>query len=153
MGNRENHDIDGKSSQEAIRVFVYGTLKPGGHYWDRFCEGKVTDATEAKVRGKLYDLPVGYPAMTESTNEWCYGHVLTLKNQSALDGLDYLEGYIPGRKESENEYQRITVEAFNKLSEPLGKVWCYVMLSDIIYKQHGSFIPSGVWPLKQHENH
>ena len=24
-----------------LTVFVYGTLKPGGHYWPEFCEGKV----------------------------------------------------------------------------------------------------------------
>lgn len=139
---------DGKNSDELIRVFVYGTLKPGGHYWNRFCEGKVTKAVEGIVRGKLYGLSIGYPAITQSpedSDNWVIGYVLTLTNQQALDGLDYLEGYSKERPASENEYQRVITEAFNISGESIGKVWTYVMEQETITNYGGSYIANGNW--------
>lgn len=46
----------------AIDVFVYGTLRPGGRYHDRFCRGLVR-AEPASARGTLERLPAGYPRM------------------------------------------------------------------------------------------
>lgn len=45
-----------------LRLFVYGTLKRG--YWnhDRLCRDRVSIA-EATVRGQLYELPSGIPAL------------------------------------------------------------------------------------------
>ncbi|MBD2327448.1 gamma-glutamylcyclotransferase [Alkalinema sp. FACHB-956] len=54
----------------AINVFVYGTLKPGHAAYDRFCAGKTIAEVAAIVPGRLYHLPLGYPAMTlEPTRE------------------------------------------------------------------------------------
>jgi gamma-glutamylcyclotransferase (GGCT)/AIG2-like uncharacterized protein YtfP len=47
-----------------VRVFVYGTLKPGEANYQRYCAGKVVDAERTSVLGKLFALPMGYPAMT-----------------------------------------------------------------------------------------
>jgi gamma-glutamylcyclotransferase (GGCT)/AIG2-like uncharacterized protein YtfP len=43
-------------------VFVYGTLKRGQRNHERFCRGALA-AREASVRGRLYYLPYGYPAL------------------------------------------------------------------------------------------
>ena len=43
-------------------LFFYGTLKRGHANHDRFCRGYL-HLEEATVRGRLYDLPFGYPAM------------------------------------------------------------------------------------------
>jgi gamma-glutamylcyclotransferase (GGCT)/AIG2-like uncharacterized protein YtfP len=43
-------------------IFVYGTLKRGQRNHERFCRGALA-AREASVRGRLYDLPYGYPAL------------------------------------------------------------------------------------------
>ena len=43
-------------------IFVYGTLKRGQRNHERFCRGALA-AREATVRGRLYDLPHGYPAL------------------------------------------------------------------------------------------
>ena len=45
-----------------LDVFVYGTLKRGQHNHERFCRG-VVEVREATVRGRLYDLPYGFPAL------------------------------------------------------------------------------------------
>jgi gamma-glutamylcyclotransferase (GGCT)/AIG2-like uncharacterized protein YtfP len=43
-------------------MFFYGTLKRGHANHDLFCRGYL-GAEEASVRGRLYDLPLGYPAL------------------------------------------------------------------------------------------
>jgi gamma-glutamylcyclotransferase (GGCT)/AIG2-like uncharacterized protein YtfP len=45
-----------------LRLFVYGTLKRGFSNHRRLCRGLVR-ADAAEIRGKLYDLPAGYPAL------------------------------------------------------------------------------------------
>lgn len=49
-------------TQDALRLFVYGTLKRG--YWnhDKFYKGALC-IEEAKVRGCLYQLPSGIPIL------------------------------------------------------------------------------------------
>ncbi len=47
----------------ALRLFVYGTLKRGGRYHDRFCRG-ARSVESAIVRGRIYVLPIGYPVLT-----------------------------------------------------------------------------------------
>ena len=43
-------------------MFFYGTLKRGHANHDRFCKG-YSSVEEAAVRGRLYDLPFGFPAL------------------------------------------------------------------------------------------
>ena len=62
-------------SKEFTSVFVYGTLKPGGIYHDRFCSSFKFEAEEAYVNGKLFDFsPLGYPGALEGDgtkpNDW-----------------------------------------------------------------------------------
>ena len=45
-----------------LRLFVYGTLKRGGQYHERFCAGALS-IEPASVRGRLYALPAGYPVL------------------------------------------------------------------------------------------
>lgn len=47
---------------ERLSLFVYGTLKRGERNHDRFCGG-FASIEEGTVRGRLYDLPFGFPAL------------------------------------------------------------------------------------------
>lgn len=127
------------------RVFVYGTLKPGGLYWSRFCEGRVRAVREARVRGRLYDLDLGYPALRPGGSEWVTGVVLELADPEVLRGIDRLEGFVPGRDENQNEYTRCRAEAFDPGGEALGPVWIYKMDACKIEALGGRLIPDGVW--------
>ncbi len=127
------------------RVFVYGTLKPGGLYWPGFCEGRVRAVREARVRGRLYGLDPGYPALRLGGSEWVRGVVLDLADPGVLRGIDRLEGFEPGRDEQRNEYTRRRVEAFDPGGGSLGPVWTYEMDTDKIQASGGRLIPDGVW--------
>ena len=128
-----------------LRVFVYGTLKPGGLYWPRFCEGRVCAVREARVRGCLFDLDLGYPALRLGGSEWVRGVVLDLAGPEVLRGIDRLEGFEPGRDEDRNEYTRRRAEAFDPGGGALGPVWTYEMAADKIEAAGGRRIPDGVW--------
>jgi gamma-glutamylcyclotransferase (GGCT)/AIG2-like uncharacterized protein YtfP len=45
-----------------LRLFVYGTLKRGGLYHERYCTG-VRSIEGASVRGHVRRLPCGYPVL------------------------------------------------------------------------------------------
>lgn len=142
------------SEAEAVRVFVYGTLKPGGLYWYRFCEGKVSSVQPACIPGRLYELGAGYPALLPGWGSdivedirqiRAHGFVLTLAHAEVLAGLDQLEGYEEGRDASMNEYQRVRAEAFLMPDEAPCEVWVYVMNSESITRDGGVLIENGNW--------
>ena len=48
-------------------LFVYGTLKRGFSNHDRFCENGLS-VEAATTRGRLYDLPFGFPALVAASD-------------------------------------------------------------------------------------
>lgn len=130
-----------------LSVFVYGTLKPGGHYWPEFCEGKVGEPVPAKIRGELYDLHVGYPGLILKGDLWVQGCILTFEAEADFLRLDYLEGYEPDRTYSENEYIRLKVSCFTPEGEAIGDIWTYEMTEATMERCKGTLIPDGNWPV------
>lgn len=128
-----------------LRVFVYGTLKPGQVNFERYCGGDRTLAfLRAQVRGKLFDLSLGYPGMTLG-DAWVKGYLLELAHESILAALDGLEDYHPHRAESQNEYQRREVEVFEQEGRSLGLAWAYFMTPQKVEQYGGKWIVAGVW--------
>jgi gamma-glutamylcyclotransferase (GGCT)/AIG2-like uncharacterized protein YtfP len=131
-------------ADDDIRVFVYGTLKPGECNYLRYCEGHVTDQFDAIAYGDLYHLPVGYPAMTMGDRP-VHGAVLSLDSLSTLHALDGLEDYDPSRLPDENDYNRTKIEVFDGQGVSRGVVWVYLMNKDKVIQQGGSLLPEGIW--------
>jgi gamma-glutamylcyclotransferase (GGCT)/AIG2-like uncharacterized protein YtfP len=129
------------------RVFVYGTLKPGERYHDRYCAGHVFTAQEALIYGELYDLPFGYPALTWGDRK-IYGVLLSFAEPSILVGLDELENYHPDRPASENEYQRVQREVFDLAHQSLGLAWVYIMEPERV-QSIGTVLINGYWSGRQ----
>jgi gamma-glutamylcyclotransferase (GGCT)/AIG2-like uncharacterized protein YtfP len=127
-----------------LKVFVYGTLKPGEINYQRYCEGKVVEAKRAIAFGQLFDLPLGYPAMTLGESP-VQGYVLTLADPATLILLDELEDYDPHRLPQENEYNRQPVETYNLHRKALGLAWAYLMTFEQVQRLGGVPIPSGCW--------
>lgn len=91
-------------------VFVYGTLKRGFANHERFCRG-LLDAEEATARGRLYDLPAGYPALAvpkEDVRTTGTADYLTdATTQTRLEDEQLMEPLEPG-----NGWDRIHGELF-----------------------------------------
>lgn len=127
-----------------IKVFVYGTLKPGEINYQRYCEGKVVEEQRAIACGQLYNLPLGYPAMTLGETQ-VHGFLLTFADAVILSTLDELEDYDPNRRPDENEYNRQQVEIYDLAGKTLGLAWAYFMTLEQVQQLQGVLIPSGWW--------
>ena len=128
----------------SIRVFVYGTLKPGEVNYQRYCEGKVIAAQPAIAFGQLFDLPIGYPAMITG-NSPVRGFLLTFTEPTLLTVLDKLEDYNPQRNPEDNEYYRQQVTIFDLTNQVLGQAWIYLMQPERVQRLGGTLISSGCW--------
>ncbi len=127
-----------------VKVFVYGTLKPGEANYQYYCEGKARTRFQAYTRGNLYSLPVGYPAMTVGDNK-VKGVLLTFANPDILNSLDELEDYQENRASELNEYYRQLIPVYSLADELLGQAWCYFMTIDRVKQYKGTAIASGWW--------
>nr|WP_315871105.1 gamma-glutamylcyclotransferase [Trichocoleus desertorum] len=127
-----------------MRVFVYGTLKPGEVNYQRYCAGKVTAATPAIARGQLFALALGYPAMTWGT-QMVHGFLLSFEDTAILARLDALEDFVPGRSLEQNEYQREVITVCDSEGRPLGDAWAYLMHPQRIQQLQGVLLPNGIW--------
>ncbi|WP_373524897.1 gamma-glutamylcyclotransferase [Nostoc sp.] len=127
-----------------VRVFVYGTLKPGEVNYKKYCADKVVDVKRAFVQGRLFALPMGYPAMTLG-NRQVHGYLLYFSNQKILNELDVLEDYQPTRQPPENLYNRQIIEVYEPQSLALGWAWVYLMTLDRVEQLGGFLQPDGWW--------
>lgn len=133
-----------------LRVFVYGTLKPGECNYDRYCAGRVVEVQAAIVYGQLFDLPLGYPAMTPGTLP-VYGVLLSFVDPAILRELDDLEDYDPHRPTDANEYVRVQTQVFSLNGELLGSAWVYQMEQEQAKRLGGVFLPNGIWTGRRKE--
>ena len=127
-----------------LKIFVYGTLKPEETNYQRYCAGKVVEAKRAIAFGQLFDLPLGYPAMTRGESPG-QGFLLTFADPNVLSILDELEDYDPQRLPEENEYYRQQIDIYSPTGQALGLAWVYLMTSKQVQYLEGILIPSGWW--------
>lgn len=127
-----------------LRVFVYGTLKPGEINYQPYCAGRITSKTRAYTFGQLFALPVGYPAMTPGKGR-VEGFLLTFNDATVLKQLDQLEDYDPYRAPEENEYNRELIWVYSPAGEGLGQAWGYLMSEEQARRWGGILLPSGWW--------
>lgn len=131
-----------------LKVFVYGTLKPGEYNYGRYCAGKVVAAQPASAYGRLFALPVGYPAMTAG-EEIISGVLLSFTESAVLQDLDRLEDYDPHRLPAENEYNRVQIEVFDLSGQMLDSAWVYLMTPEQVERRGGVPVASGCWSADQ----
>jgi gamma-glutamylcyclotransferase (GGCT)/AIG2-like uncharacterized protein YtfP len=151
-----------------LKVFVYGTLKPGQASYQAYCLDKVIDARAAIARGQLFSLPAGYPAMTLGEGQ-VHGFVLLFKDHATLSQLDDYEDYQVGRSPQHNLYERRLIETFAPTGQfsygdtprfaaggrherrsfstgkSLGSAWAYLMSLEKVHHLKGTLLPEGQW--------
>ena len=133
-----------REKTEFLRVFVYGTLKPGESNYQRYCQKKVLEVKRAIALGKLFALPFGYPSMTPGESI-VQGFLLSFPDAGVLRHLDWLEGYDFYGPAEQNEYNRREIETFNPAFVSLGTAWVYLMTPEQVHSYGGVLLPEGWW--------
>ena len=131
--------MNGPNDPNPPKIFVYGTLKPGGRNY-ALARG-VTHAEDGYLDGYtlLHFEPEGYPAMVPGAGR-VYGVVLTFADLgAALPDLDALEGL----HLTPPEYERVLVNV-----GPSGEtVWTYVYVNQVRLAGAGvTPVAGGDWP-------
>ena len=128
-----------------LKVFVYGTLKPGECNYPHYCAGKVVEEKKAIAYGQIFHLPnFGYPAMTVGEDK-VEGYLLTFANPDVIYHLDSLENYDEGRSRQKNLYDRQQIEVYDLQGRSLGFAWAYFMTTAQVTAFDGVYLPSGCW--------
>jgi len=112
-------------------LFVYGTLMAG-----QVQEGLLAGLSRvaASTRGTLWDLPAGYPALSEGGGE-VHGELVHGVDERRLALLDGYEGV------DEGLYRRVEIEVRVGLRAEVA--WAYVM--DEPRRHGGRQVQSGRW--------
>ncbi|MGA7937944.1 MAG: gamma-glutamylcyclotransferase family protein [Kovacikia sp.] len=145
-----------------LKVFVYGTLKPGEINYG-LCARYVVNICEAIAPGQLYALPLGYPAMIPSSSapfspqSQVHGFLLSFASPAILPILDQfeqhdpeeLERYAPGQTPEQNQYERRLIEVFTPHHSALGSAWAYTMTTEQVIRLSGVLLTEGTWNTKQ----
>ncbi len=129
---------------ELLKIFVYGSLKPGEINYNYYCDGKVIEIIEANIRGKLFDLPLGYPAAVEGEGK-IEGFLYTFHQLDILASIDELEGYQASRSLNENEYYRKVVPIYDSKDGFLTEAWTYFMTPEKVKQTGGIPLFSTYW--------
>lgn len=119
------------------RVFVYGTLRPGGHRWALVAAAGVRAVTPATVPGLLRDFGA-WPGMVAGEGT-VHGEVVTLRDlAAALPELDAWEGF-HGPDHPDNLFERLRCTAATAAGPVEAWAWRYV-------GPHGGRpVPDGDW--------
>ena len=136
------------SQSPIVKVFVYGTLKPGESNYKNYCQGKTITEIKAYTRGQLYHLPFGYPGMTEG-NQKIEGYLLSFNEPNILIDLDRLENYQETRSAKLNDYYRQQVPIYNLYDEFIDRAWCYFMTKEKVTEFGGELLKDNCWYGKQ----
>jgi len=130
-------------AEDVKYLMVYGTLMRGQANHARYCADALT-IEPAVTTGRLYHLPMGYPAMIEADDGRVFGEAMTFPDlASKLAVLDILEGYRPDQPEHSLYLRRVQpVSLLNSgLTVP---AYCYVWCSKL--PASSLLLAAGQWP-------
>ena len=80
-------------TEDHLPLFVYGPLQAGGPAASLL---RGLARAPARVRGKLYRMPAGYPVMARSTDHWVEGELLDPPGTLRMGLVDRFEGVAEG---------------------------------------------------------
>lgn len=106
------------------KVFVYGTLKKGGHFHEVLRDSRFIG--EGAVEGQLYNLGT-FPGLVQGKGE-VKGELYELGDGVTLERLDHLEGFFT---ESPHKSLFVRKQRNIEVDEETHLVWVYYFNMDV----------------------
>ena len=124
-------------------VFVYGSLKIGGHFSANFDKDRVS-VTPAKVNGTLYKLR--WPGLVLGGEKPVHGELhLYREFRFVVKHMDYIEGYRK-RNDDSNLYDKNVVEVETEEGKKV-KATVYTLNTLKTSVEGCEIVDDGVWPI------
>lgn len=123
------------------KIFVYGSLMSGFWNYDKVLKNRVRKVEKGVVRGELYHLPAGYPAIVDGKAR-VTGEVMTISQDKLIKSLDLLEGYMGEGEDNLYERKKKTVILEDGRKE---ECWVYLYVDQKTARKEGKCIPHGSW--------
>lgn len=131
-----------KSKKIINKVFVYGTLKVGGHFAQSF-NGVRVSSKDATIEGTMFSIGNQFPAVVLEGDTTIIGELHEYDNiTDVLRHLDFIEGYSKGN-EKYNLYNRSIATIKTEDGDDV-EAWIYTFNQSTVgmYK-----IESGYWSI------
>lgn len=101
------------------RIFVYGTLKRGFYFYERYLGGEKSEFLGKGIASPDYSLYIdGMPHMIKEPTDLPVKGELFMVDESTLDNLDQLEGH-------PIVYKREIIECYDEMGERV-LAWAYL---------------------------
>ena len=123
------------------KIFVYGSLLKDFWNHDRVLKNRVRCIEKGTIKGELYHLPAGYPAITSGEN-LIHGEICTLSHNKHLKSIDLLEGYTGDEKIDLYTREKRTVTLQDGSTT---ECWVYIYMDENYVKRKGKYIEHGDW--------
>ena len=127
--------------RNTFKVFVYGTLKVGGHYAFAVDDFRKS-VKKAMTKGKMYSINGMFPGLVADDSTEVQGELHTYE-VAALKILDNIEGYRAHRAPEENLYQRVEAKVTTEEGKK-EKAFVYLFNHNVANYDE---VKSGVWPI------
>ncbi len=144
MTKRTMKDMRKTANREIKHIFVYGTLMQGFPNHELFLAGQYLERRPGYIKGRLYHLNYGFPAITDGNGE-VKGEIYLVKNmEKLLPALDYLEDYNqPGQEDLYKREKRETRDAKGNIILCYVYIWPRDRLAEL--DKIGTHIAHGDW--------
>lgn len=125
-------------------IFVYGTLMKGFDNHEKFLSDYITEQKKGWMKGKLYHLPYGYPAVIEGEGI-VRGEIYYLRNiEDVLPKLDWLEDFNQaGTNEMYIRLKQKVQDENNSISLCYVYFWSPKRINELL--NTGVYIEDGDW--------
>jgi gamma-glutamylcyclotransferase (GGCT)/AIG2-like uncharacterized protein YtfP len=126
-------------------LFVYGTLMRGSSNYDKYLAPWVKAVLPACIKGELYHLPEGYPALLEGGGT-VRGELIAVPYLGRIIGnIDVLEDYYG--PEGDNVYRREVMPVELMETRNMVDAFVYIFCDRTYALEKGIYVDHGSWKL------
>jgi gamma-glutamylcyclotransferase (GGCT)/AIG2-like uncharacterized protein YtfP len=131
-----------RSKENPVKIFVYGTLKVGGHFADAFNDRRMECAEATLKDAALYQVCNMYPGIVEEKGAVVHGELHTFCDaEKVLDHMDRIEGYKEYHADNLFDRQKVVVETEDGKEE---EAFAYFFAH---HDKNCKRIESGIWEI------